>query len=108
MNAFTQKTLNGTTSKKKNSHNDFNSFRIEALEPRLLQQVANLSARQCQKASFLSLRSPCMVVMSASPTAADWLLEFSSVESVVSGVESGLSSTAVTNELNHDVNCIAA
>ncbi len=56
------------TSNKKatgNSHNDFNSFRIEALEPRLLQQVANLSARQCQKASFLSLRSPCMVVMSA-------------------------------------------
>jgi len=37
-----------------NSHNDFNSFRIEALEPRLLQQVANLSARQCQNASFYS------------------------------------------------------
>ncbi len=92
---------NNTKSKKTtgNSHNDFNSFRIEALEPRLLQQVANLSARQCQKASFLSLRSPCMVVMSASPTAADWLLEFSSVESVVSGAESGL---------NHDVDNIAA
>jgi len=90
---------NNTKSKKTtgNSHNDFNSFRIEALEPRLLQQVANLSARQCQKASFLSLRSPCMVVMSA--TAAEWQAEFSTVESVVSGVESGL---------NHDVDNIAA
>jgi hypothetical protein len=65
---------NNTKSKKTtgNSHNDFNSFRMEALEPRLLQQVANLSARQCQKASILSLRSSCMVVMSADlPTALD-------------------------------------
>jgi len=47
---------NNTKSKKTtgNSHNDFNSFRIEALEPRLLQQGANLSARQCQNASFYS------------------------------------------------------
>jgi hypothetical protein len=45
---------NNTKSKKTtgNSHNDFNSFRIEALEPRLLQQVANLSARQCQKSKL--------------------------------------------------------
>ena len=54
-----------------NSHNDFNSFRIEALEPRLL--------------------------MSA--TAAEWQAEFSTVESIVSGAESGL---------NHDVDNIAA
>ena len=64
---------NNTKSKKTtgNSHNDFNSFRIEALEPRLL--------------------------MSA--TAAEWQAEFSTVESIVSGAESGL---------NHDVDNIAA
>ena len=82
---------NNTKSKKTtNNSSDFNSFRMEALEPRLLQQVANLSARQCQKASFLSLRSPCMVVMSA--TAAEWQAELdpavntmdSQVESIVS------------------------
>jgi hypothetical protein len=84
-NTKSKQTSNKQTSNKQttgNSQNDFNSFRIEALEPRLL--------------------------MSASPTAADWLDEFSSVESIVSGAESDFSSSAVTNELNHDVNDIAA
>ncbi len=63
---------NNTKSKKTtNNSSDFNSFRMEALEPRLL--------------------------MSA--TAAEWQAEFSTVESIVSGVESGL---------NHDVDNIAA
>ena len=42
-----------------------------------------------------------MVVMSA--TAAEWQAKFSSVESVVSTVDSNLSSNALSGDLNRDI-----
>jgi len=55
-----------SNSTKKSIRNEFDNFRMEALEPRLLQQVADLSPRQREKAGFLSLRPPCMVAMGSS------------------------------------------
>lgn len=57
---FNRKSNNKSKKTTTKNHND---FRMEALEPRLLQQVADLSARQREKANFLSLRSPCMVAI---------------------------------------------